>query len=172
MPLHFTDRDIVPELHGVDSALIVPCNMCPAATVAARTRKPFLQLFRSFFTSPPFERYIEKLQSRLAAHGVRTEVFKIRLYHHWFMCMWTARRRKRLRQVANRYDAVIVLGCESATATAREAVEAAGCKIIEGMKVSGIMNAQLRFRLPANVFFERCKIVPISKRTTNVEHAR
>jgi 4-hydroxy-3-methylbut-2-enyl diphosphate reductase IspH len=126
MPIHFSDLDVVAEVEGVRSALIVPCTMCPAATVAVREHKPFLQLFRGVFKSAPFERYIKALQSRLADNGVRTEVFKSRLYHHWFMCMWTANRREKLRKRAHQHDAVIVLGCESATATVREAAEAAG----------------------------------------------
>ena len=57
---------------------------------------------------------------------------------------------------------MVVLGCDSATETVREAVEASGCKVIEGMKVSGIMNARLGFHLPGNVTFESCRIVPIA----------
>lgn len=162
MPIHFRDLDVVSEIEGVNSALIVPCTMCPAATVAVREQKPFMQLFRSLFKSAPFDRYVKALQSRLANKGVRTEVFKSRLYHHWFMCMWTAGRREKLRNRAGQYDAVIVLGCDSATETVREAARAAGCNVIEGMKVSGIMNAQLKFQLPGKVSFEGCRIVPIS----------
>ena len=162
MPIHFSDLDVASEVDGVGSALVVPCTMCPAATVAVRDQKPFMQLFRSLFKSAPFERYIAALQTRLAGMGVRTEVFNSRLYHQWFMCMWTARRREQLRKRASQHDAVIVLGCDSATETVREALETTGCKVIEGMKVSGIMNAQLSFHLPGNVSFDSCKIVPIS----------
>jgi hypothetical protein len=162
MPIHFSDRDIGPEIEGVSSALIVPCIMCPAATVAVREKRPFLQVFRSPFKSAPLESYIETMQSHLAEQGVRTDVFKSRLYHQWFLCMWTGGRREKLRRSAGGHDAVIVLGCDSATETVREAVEAAGCKVIEGMKVSGIMNARLSFQLPGDVGFESCRIVPIS----------
>jgi hypothetical protein len=162
MPIHFSDLDVASEVDGVSSALIVPCTMCPATTVAVRDQKPFMQLFRSLFKSAPFERYIAALKTRLAGKGVRTDVFNSRLYHQWFMCMWTARRREQLRKRASQHDAVIVLGCDSATETVREALETTGCKVIEGMKVSGIMNAQLSFRLPGNVSFDNCKIVPIS----------
>lgn len=165
MPIHFSDLDVVAEIGGVRSALIVPCTMCPATTVAVREQQPFIQLFRSLFRSAPFERYIKALQSRLADNGVRTEVFKSRLYHHWFMCMWTAGRREKLRKRASGHDAVIVLGCDSATATVREATKTAGCKVIEGMKVSGIMNAQLKFQLPGSISFDDCRIVPISGHT-------
>jgi hypothetical protein len=163
MPIHFEDLDVVSELDGVSSALIVPCNLCPAATVAVREQRPFMQFFRSFFTSAPFEQYIKALQFRLAEKGVKTQVFRSRLYHQWFLCMWTAGRRKKLRKSAEQHDAVVVLGCDSATETVRDAVTSTDCKVIEGMVVTGIMNAQLRFSLPANVSFEACKIVPMSR---------
>ena len=162
MPIHFHDLDVVSEVTGLSSALIVPCNMCPAATVAVREQKPFMQLFRSFLKSGPFEQYIRDLQSRLSKEGVTTQVFQSLLYHQWFLCMWTAAKRKQLQKEARPYDAVIVLGCDSATETVREAVQSTACKVIEGMKVSGIMNAQLTFRWPSNISFEDCKIVPLS----------
>ena len=69
MPIHFDDLDIVSEITGLSSALIVPCKMCPAVTVAVRDRKPFMQLFRSFLKSVPFEQYLKDLQSRLKENG-------------------------------------------------------------------------------------------------------
>ena len=162
MPIHFNDLDVVSAAAELQSALIVTCNMCPAATVAVREKKPFMQFFRSFLKSLPFEQYIGKLQSRLREQGVDTKVFRSNLYHQWFMCMWTSGKRKKLQKCAKQYDAVIVLGCESATETVRDVVKSNDCKVIEGMETAGIMNAQLRFHLPGNVSFENCKIVPIS----------
>jgi len=160
MPIHFNDLDVVSEIAGLSSALIVPCNMCPAATVAVREKKPFMQFFRSFLKSAPFEQYIKELQSRLKEQGVNTKVFRSNLYHQWFMCMWTSAQRRRLQEAAKQHEAVIVLGCDSATETVRESTD---CKVIEGMKTAGIMNAKLRFHLPCNVSFEDSKIVPISQ---------
>ena len=162
MPLHFNDLDVVSEVKGLSSALIVPCIMCPAATVAIREEKSFLKFHKSFFKSGPFEQYLREIQSQLKERGVSTKVFKNRLYHHWFMCMWTSRRRKKLQKYAKQYEAVIVLGCESATETVRNAVESIGCKVIEGMELTGIMNAKLSFSLPGNLSFKDCKITPIS----------
>jgi len=163
MPIHFNDLDVVSEAAGLKSALIVPCNMCPAATVAVREKKPFMQLFRSFLKSLPFEQYIKELQSRLRKQGVKTKIFRSHLYHHWFMCMWTSAQRKKLQIAAKKYEAVIVLGCDSATETVRESVNSTDCKVIEGMEVTGIMNATLRFHFPCNISFEGCRIVPISR---------
>ena len=111
----------------------------------------------------PFEQYLQKLQSRLREQGVNTEIFRRNLYHQWFMCMWTSAQRKKLQKAAKHYEAVIVLGCESATETVRDAVRSANCKVIEGMKVTGIMNATLNFHFPCNISFEDCQVVPISK---------
>ncbi len=163
MPIHFNDLDVVSEVTGLSSALIVPCNMCPAVTVAVREKKPFMQFFRSFLKSAPFEQYIGTLQSRLKEKGVNTKVFKSYIPHQWFLCMWTSGRRKKLQKYAKQYEAVIVLGCDSATETVRDSVKSTDCKVIEGMEVAGIMNAKLRFHLPCNVSFEDCKITPISQ---------
>ena len=164
MPIHLNDLDVVSEVAGLSSALIVPCNMCPAVTVAVREEKPFIQFFRSFLKSAPFEQHIRALQSRLREKGVNTKVFKSNLYHQWFLCMWTSGRRKKLQKYAKQYEAVIVLGCDSATETVRDLVNSSDSKVIEGMEVAGIMNAKLRFHLPCNVSFEDCKIVPISQK--------
>ena len=162
MPIHFNDVDVVSEVAGLSTALIVPCNMCPAATVSVRVKEPFMQLFRSLLKSLPFEQYIKELQSRLKEKGVNTKVFRSNLYHQWFMCMWTSAQRKKLQEAAKEHKAVIVLGCDSATETVRDSVKPNGCKVIEGMKTSGIMNAKLKFHLPCNLSFEDCKIIPIS----------
>lgn len=163
MPIHFEDLDVVSEVSGLSSALIIPCYMCPAVTVAVREKKPFIKLFRNFLKSAPFEQYLEALQFRMKEKGVHSKVFKSIPSHQWFMCMWTSGKRKKLQKCAEEYDAVIVLGCESATATVRDVVKSNGCKVIEGMKVNGIMNAHIRFHLPGNISFDNCKTIPISQ---------
>jgi hypothetical protein len=144
MPIHLNDLDVVSEVAGLNSALIVPCNMCPAITVAVKEKQPFMQFFRSFLKSAPFERHIRALQSRLREKGVTTEVFKSNLYHQWFLCMWTSGQRNKLKKHAKQYEAVIVLGCDSATETVRDLVKS-----------------------PCNVSFEDCKIIPISPQKKN-----
>jgi hypothetical protein len=163
MPIHFNDLDVVSEVKGLSSALIVPCIMCPGATVSVRVKKPFIEFFKSVLKSAPLEQYIRALQFRLREMGVNTQVFKSILYHQWFMCMWTSARRKKLQEYAKQYEAVIVLGCDSATETVRDAVKSSDCKVIEGMKVAGIMNAKLSFHFPFNISFENCKVIPISQ---------
>ena len=169
MPIHLSDRDVVSEAAGVKSALIVPCNMCPAVTVAVDQEQPFLRLFRSWLKSAPFDQYIKDLQFRLGEKGVKTEVFKSPIYHQWFLCMWTGGRRKKLERQARHHEALIVLGCDTANETVRDAVKSTGARVIEGMHVAGLINAKLSIQLPGKIAFKDCKIIPISEQRKNSE---
>lgn len=163
MPIHFNDLDVATETEGLRSALIIPCYMCPAVTVAAREKKPFIQLLSHFLKSPPFEKYIKEIQCALRSRGVETKVFKSHFVHQWFLCMWTSGRRAKLKRHLPKYDSVITLGCDSATETVRDLVATSECKVIQGMEVVGFMNAKMRFSFPCNVAFEDCRIIPISQ---------
>ena len=162
MPLHFEDLDVVSEAKDSKSALIVPCYMCPATTVADKENKPFLRIFRDFLKSTPFENYISTLQDRLREGGVHSKVFKSYLPHQWFLCMWTAARQRKLQKHARRYDTVIVLGCESATRTVRDSIGSTNCKLIEGMETTGIVNTKLSMRFPCDICFKDSKVIPFS----------
>jgi hypothetical protein len=41
MPIHLDDLDVVSQVAGMNSVLIVPCNLCPAVTVAVREKNHF-----------------------------------------------------------------------------------------------------------------------------------
>ena len=58
---------------------------------------------------------------------------------------------------------MIVLGCGSAPETVRGVLESSEIRVIEDMRVAGIMNGKLSFRLPGAFSFEDCKIVPMSR---------
>ena len=163
MPLHLRDLDVLSEVSGTSAVLIVPCNMCPAVTVALREEKPFIRLFRNFLKSAPYEQHIKELQSQLREEGIRTKVFKSNFPHQWFLCMWTSGRRQRLEKYAKGYDAVIVLGCDSATETVKESIKSANCKVVQGMEVVGFTNAKLKFNLPCNVSFEDGNVIPMTE---------
>ena len=169
MPIHLHDLDVVSQAAGLSSALIVPCNMCPAVTVAVNQKQPFMELFRSWLKSAQFEQYIKDLQSRLGEMGITTRVFRSPIYHQWFVCMWTSGRRRKLQKTAEKYDAVISLGCDTAHETVRDAVKATGAKVIEGMEVAGLMNAKMSLGFKGEISFNDCRIIPISGQQTDSE---
>ena len=150
------------ETAGLKSALIVPCNMCPAVAAAVDDGEPFIQFFRYFLRSAPFERRISELQSQLSQRGVHSAVFRSPLPYQWFLCMCPSARRRKLRSRAAGFDAAIVLGCATAVETVRDAVGSTDCRVIEGMTVTGFINARLKFHLPGAISFDDCKFVPIS----------
>lgn len=153
MPFHLKDRDLSADIAGVRSALIVPCRFCPAASLAVRKGKPYIQLFRNFLRTPSYESYIQDLKSRLEGEGIRTDVFDSRLPHQFVVCMWTSGRRKDLARRAARYVAVIVLGCDAAAETVRSCVPPP-CQVVPGMEVEGIMAVMPSFQWPFNISLE------------------
>jgi len=164
MPIHLEELDVVSEVEGLGSTLIAACNMCAGASLAMSENKPFLQFFKSRLKSPPLERYIERLQSQLIENGVRSAKFQGGVIQQFFLCLWTSRQRKKLQENAKQYDAVIVLGCESAIETVRESVKGTDCKVIKGMEVAGIMNTKTIFHFPFNISFDYSKVIPMCDR--------
>lgn len=79
MPFCLKDRDISPDMAGVRSALIVPCRFCPAASLAVRERKPYIEPFRRLLRTASYESCIQRLKSRLESKGIRTGVFDSKL---------------------------------------------------------------------------------------------
>ena len=161
MPIHFRDLDVLPQVSGAQSVLIVPCQMCPAVTVAVREGKPFIQLFKGFLKSIPFEQYLENLRSDFTRKGIHTDVFRSPFPHQWFLCMWPSGQCRKLKAQAEPYEAVVVLGCDSATETVRALIGTDRRKVVQGMAVTGIMNARMRFQFPLDICFDNCRVIPI-----------
>lgn len=160
MPFHLKDRDFSADLAGIHSVLIVPCRFCPAASLAVREDKPYIQLFRNFLRTPSYESYIQALRSRLEGEGIRTEIFDSKLPHQFVVCMWTSGRRKDLARQAARYDAVMVLGCDAAVETVRSCLPT-NCRVLPAMEVEGIMSVMPSFRLPFTISLEVSGVTPV-----------
>ncbi len=167
MPFLLGDRDVTGELAGVRSALIVPCRFCPAASLAVRTKSPYLKLFGGFLRTPAYESSIRTLESRLEQQGIRTEVFDSRLPQDFVMCMWSRGRREALARRAKGHDAMIVLGCDAAAETARSCAD--GCRVIRGMAAEGIMNVVPRARFPFELHLEVQSVTRVLQPATGGE---
>ena len=154
MPFYLKDRDISSDIATVHSVLIVPCRFCPAASLAVRERKPYIELFRKVLRTASYESYVEALKSRLESEGIRTVVFDSKLLHQFFVCMWTSGRRQDLARQAAGFDAVIVLGCDAAVETIRASLQSTACRVIPAMEVEGIMNVMPTLRFPFNIWLE------------------
>lgn len=154
MPFCFEEKDVLSELAGCNSALIVPCRFCPAASAAVKNDKPYLEPMRRLMKTESYERQISTMQSRLGKEGIKTEVFKSTLVHQFVLCMWTGKRRRGLREVAKHYDAVIVMGCEAAVETVNDALKTNGCRVVQGLETEGIMNVLPKFSWPGSIWLQ------------------
>ena len=162
MPFRLDTKDVVPEVDGLESVLIVPCRFCPAASMAVKTNEPYIEFPRKFLTTASYERLIESMRRSFEERGIKTSVFKSNLLHQFVLCMWTAKRRRKLSESAKKYDAVIVLGCEAAVQTVRKTLESTACQVIQGMKSEGIMSIQPKFSLPCNLSLELEGVTPFT----------
>ncbi len=154
MPFYLKDRDISSNIAAIHSALIVPCRFCPAASLAVRDGKSYMEPFRKFLRTQSYESYIQRLKTRLEREGIKTGVFDSKWLHQFVVCMWTSARRKDLARHAAGYNALIVLGCDAAVETARSCLNSLDCEVIPGMEVEGIMNVLPSLRFPFNIWLE------------------
>ena len=154
MPFCLDVKDVVPEVANFESVLIVPCRFCPAASMAVKNDEPYIEFPRRSLRTASYERLIKSMKQGFEEKGIKTSVFKSNLLHQFVLCMWTAKRRAALKQHARDYDALIVLGCEAAVQTVRDAVAPNDCTVLQGVETEGIMSVLPRLSLPCNLSLE------------------
>ena len=154
MPFYLKESDIVPQVAGLQSVLIVPCGFCPAVSLAVSEKKPYIELFRKFWRTEAYESFIQALKCGIEEKGIKTTVFDIKLPHHYVACMWTYGRRRELAKQAAKFEGVVVLGCEATVEIVRDALRSVDCRVIEGMKSEGIMNVVPKVSFPFDISLE------------------
>jgi hypothetical protein len=162
MPFHFKPIDDISEYSQYKSVLIIPCRFCPAASSSINNNEPYFEFLRKFLKTDSYERYIKNLKSQFEEKGIKADVFKSKIIHQFVLCMWTSKRRQKLLNSAKEYEALIVLGCEAAVNTVKDAVQSASCKVFQGLETEGIMSIQPRIHLPANISLELQSLTPLA----------
>jgi hypothetical protein len=161
MPIHLESLDVSSELENFKSVL---SPICPPMSLAMQTSSPFIEFFKRGLRMEAFEDYIKVIREPLEQRGVRIGVCSSYLPCRT-MCPWTKGQRRRSLERANDYDAVVVLGCDSATQTAREPLEGSNCKVVQAMRSIGVANATVRFRFPMTVDLRDTSYVGAGKDT-------
>ena len=173
MPTYLKEVEVVPAVAKFQSALIVLCRFCPAASLAIRNDKPYIEFFRRLLKTEPYEELIGKMQSRLKKEGLKTAVFKGNLLNY-LICMWTSGQRKKLTKIASQFEAVVVMGCENAYESVQDILKSTNCHVFHGMESEGLMNAIPKVNLPFNISLEKFKVTPMiyqgkqSEENTNI----
>ena len=160
MPFCFEVRDVAAEASEFKSVLIVPRRFCPAASTAVKNNEPYIEFPRRSLKTASYERLLSKMKDSFEERGITTGLFKSSLLHQFVLCMWTAKRRKKLVECAEKYEAVVVMGCEAAVATVRSALTGTDCHIIPGLRSEGIMSIQPKFSVPCNLRLELESVTP------------
>lgn len=169
MPINLQPIDIFDSLSEVHSVLIVYCPICPQISLAMQTESPWLELFKTGFTTAALEDRIREIRKPLETRGVRTDVFTMRLPIP-MMCLWTEGQRRRLQDRAEGYEAVVVLGCDSAAYTAQQVLKNTDCQVILGMRMMGITNATVTHTFPLKFDLVNTSRVPIGQVGEDVNH--
>jgi len=169
MPVYLNAIEDFSELNEFKAVLIVPCRFCPAASLAVSKKAPYLKLLTNYFKTPSYEQYLDTVQSTLEDMGIKTGVFKSYLPHQFVLCTWTTRRRVKLKKVARKYDAVLVMGCEAALDTVQDSIDASVCQVFQGMRTEGMMSIKPLFQAPCNVSLELNRITPLLHNSNNEE---
>lgn len=160
MPIYLKEVDVVAEVAKFKSALIVLCRFCPAASLAVRNDKPYIEFFRSLLKTEPYEKLVDNMQLRLKKEGLKTGVFKGNLLNY-LICLWTSGRRKKLIKRASQFEAVVVMGCESAYESVQEILKSTNCQVFQGMESEGVLNAIPKVHLPLKISFKKFKVTPV-----------
>lgn len=160
MPIYLKEVDVVPEVAKFQSALIVLCRFCPAASLAVRNDKPYIEFFRRLLKTEPYEELVDNTQSRLKKEGLKTSVFKGNLLNY-LICLWTSGGRKKFIKHASRFEAVVVMGCESAYESVQEMLKWTNCQVFQGMESDGVLNAIPKVHFPFNVSLDKFNVTPM-----------
>jgi hypothetical protein len=128
--------------------------------MAVKSNEPYIEFPRRSLKTASYERLIKSMKRDFEERGIKTSVFKSNLLHHFVLCMWTSKRREKLLERAKEFDAVVVMGCEAAVETVRNALESTACQVIQGMKAEGIMSIQPRLSLPCSISLELEGVTP------------
>jgi hypothetical protein len=160
MPIYLKDVDVVAEVENFKSVLIVLCRFCPAASLAVRNGKPYIEFFRRLLKTEPYEELIDGMQSRLRKEGIKTGIFKGNLLNY-LICLWTSGGRKKLIKHASRFEAVVVMGCESAYESVQKILKKTNCQVFHGMESEGVLNAIPKVHLPFTISLEKFKVTPM-----------
>ncbi|MHC4519015.1 MAG: hypothetical protein ACYTAS_10530 [Planctomycetota bacterium] len=150
MPCYLKEVDVVGEVRQFRSVLIVPCRLCPAVSSAVRQNRPFIELCRGNLKTRCYEDLIRNMRLRLEEEGVRTDVFRSS-FLSYVQCMWTARKRERLQKRASGYEAVIVVGCDTAYESVCEMLAPTDCQVFNGMETEGLLNVIPQFEWPLKI---------------------
>lgn len=160
MPFYLRERNVVDELSGRDSVLIVVCRFCPAASMAARHGLTYLEPLRRGLTTECFEPLVSDMRTRLEGRGCRTSGLHGHL-RNFVVCMWSEGQKRKLRRIAAEHDAVVVMGCRGAVESVARIVGSLPCRVYPGMEDEAVLSVTPKLAFPLRIALDRFELTPV-----------
>jgi hypothetical protein len=148
MPLYMKQAPIDSSIYSHESVLFVVCEVCPKMCMSVQQARPYFSPGRLFGRKDFFDEYIEELQNKLKVKGLITDVFKNKKLNS-MMCLWPQNQRDMLSKYSEKFQAVAVIGCQSAVFTVKDSIQSQNKKIYPMMRVEGIANFKSEMEFPA-----------------------
>ncbi len=165
MPLALELLPLGSQLAGRSAVLFVACSICPRIHVQHRAAEPLYSWRTLLGRKDAFHRYMTAQVASARASGIdaawhRTSTLSA-------ACLWTEADGATFRKEAALFDAVAVVGCESAVATIKRL--APDKPIAQLAKVTGVANFSLRSRWPFTVEIVAAESVPLPQSASGTE---
>jgi hypothetical protein len=154
MPLYMEPAPIDSSMYLNESVLFVICEVCPKMCMSVKQGSPYFSLGRLFGKKDFFDEYIAGLQNSFADQGIQTGVFRNQKLNS-MMCLWPQKQRDMLAEYSKKFQAIAVIGCESAVFTVKDSVKSRNIKIYPMMRVEGIANFKSKMGIPALLKLEK-----------------
>jgi hypothetical protein len=147
MPILLKPLDSSGEFTSCASVLFVACHVCPRMCLAVEKKEPYFSISHLFKKRDYFSEFIAAGREVLEREKIHTACFKTPLFSA-MMCLWPENLRMQLMLQASRFDAVAVIGCQSAVHTVTAAMSQSETKIVPIMEEQGVANFKTKIRFP------------------------
>lgn len=129
MPLYMKPAPIDSSMYSHESILFVVCGVCPKMCMSVQQNRPYFSPGRLFGKKDFFDEYIAGLRKKFEDKGLRTDVFKNKKLNS-MMCLWPQDQRDMLLKYSKKFQAVAVIGCQSAVFTVKDSIQSQNKKYI------------------------------------------
>ncbi|MDD5712686.1 MAG: hypothetical protein PHY31_08015 [Smithellaceae bacterium] len=150
MPILLKPLDVSGRFSGYSSVLFVACPVCPRMCLAAEKKLPYFSISGLFAPKDYFDEFIDGMCEALEREGIRTGSFKVPSFSG-MMCLWSKKLRARLAKEAAGFNAVAVIGCQSAVRTVADAADPLSLNVVSLMEDQGIANFKAVTNFPFTV---------------------
>ena len=148
MPLYMKPAPIDASIFSHESVLFVVCGVCPKMCMSVQQDRPYFSPGRLFGRKDFFDEYVAGLRKKFQDKGLRADVFKNKKLNS-MMCLWPQNQRDLLSKHSEIFQAVAVIGCQSAVFTVKDSLRSQNKKIYPMMQVEGIANFKTKMEFPA-----------------------